>query len=365
MHGSSVMNAATQEIFSAYGPVYWFEPSGSRSIADIGQISGKALLISAVHLIRYTMRSFRQRRRYVAYLSIAVDGWARWRDLVAWAIAGVCAARVVVHVHSAQVGRAFFCHPLAPLSRWLLTRSEVWILHESFLTAELLSQARHVEVIENGISCAAMEHAENLKLSLAPADGPRPVHVVFLANHIREKGPLFVAQAAERVLNKDPEGYRFHFVGAAVDGQVENRLALLASRYRSVVRIRTPTASDKCRLLSQADLLCLPSTYALEGQPLVLLEAACHGTPVAVTDFAALKATAGPTGTVVSEPDDLAAELEAIASLTSDIRWSSRQRTLAHWRRTYSLEAYARRVAAALHWEEPRNQGGRRPSQGP
>jgi glycosyltransferase involved in cell wall biosynthesis len=49
--------------------------------------------------------------------------------------------------------------------------------------------------------------------------------------------------------------------------------------------------SQSMRLLSSADVVCLPSTYASECQPLALIEAMCAARPLVVANTPALRAT--------------------------------------------------------------------------
>lgn len=348
VHGSSVMNRVMHQLLTESASLTWVNSAVASGVSGLGKVTLTAACRSLVPMLRYCLLGAIGLRRHTAYISIAVDGPARFRDAFIWLWSIACAERTIIHVHSGHVEGLVLGRPLRRLSVALTRRSEVWILHSTLAGHEILGSAGAVRILENGVGCNSLNHEERLSVAHAARSSASPTRVVFLSNHFREKGPLIVGAAAAVLMRESPDRYEFLFIGAAVDPAVERELAEFMSEARNHWRLSSPDVDDKCVALGQADLLCMPSRWPLEGQPLVLLEAAAHGTPAVVTDFASLKATAGPTGRTVASVEQLIDTLREHASRGLDWRLAEREEVLTRWRDHYSETAFRCRAMALL-----------------
>lgn len=107
--------------------------------------------------------------------------------------------------------------------------------------------------------------------------------VVYLSNLLPEKGIDAFVRVAGR-LHRDRPGidWRFEIAGAGSAETLERvRADVVAHGIDAVTVVHGPVGPDaRWELLARADVLAFPSRYALEAQPLVVVEAFAAGTPV-------------------------------------------------------------------------------------
>src|SRR5215218_2409244 len=162
---------------------------------------------------------------------------------------------------------------------------------------------RALHVVYNGVEAGASTPAGDARaeLGIAPA-APVVMHVGRLCE---SKGQALLIRAARRVVAERPDA-RFVLVGDDLveGGAYRARLESVAAELGLGAHVLfTGPRADVARLLASADLLALPS--AVEGLPLVVLEAMAAGKPVVAT---AAGGTAelvrdGETGTLVPYAD--------------------------------------------------------------
>lgn len=120
----------------------------------------------------------------------------------------------------------------------------------------------------------------------------RPINLLFLSSLIDSKGyPLFV-EAVEAISQHEDIELNVVLCGRLTGSQFASRFASLldaenwlCDKIESINRslrvkitwIRGAWGEDKKALFEAADIFCLPTTYKVEAQPLVLLEAASQG----------------------------------------------------------------------------------------
>lgn len=186
------------------------------------------------------------------------------------------------------------------------------------------SDPRAIEVLPHGYDAAAfgVERAAGLRAearaALGFADDDRVA--VCVANEIDRKGvPTLIAAAAR---SADP-GLRLLLVGrldAATIQASARRHGLPPERLRIV-----PPQDDVARYYAAADVFALPTLYDAWG--LVIVEALACGCPVITTDRAGAASVveAGRSGTVLSDPHDVAALAAALEHWTEPKNRPERQ----------------------------------------
>lgn len=147
----------------------------------------------------------------------------------------------------------------------------------------------------------------------------------------------------------------------AVDSLQDVRLVLAGEAWPEVqsavddsmgITLTGPVAGTaKATLFAQADVVCLPTRYAFEGQPIALLEAMAVGLPVVATRRAAIEDTVGDAGLYVPE-GDVTAIAEALATLRDnpELRAELGARGRARYEERFTAEAYQERIVAT--WQE-------------
>lgn len=147
---------------------------------------------------------------------------------------------------------------------------------------------------------------------------------------------------------------------SAVDSLEDVQLLLAGEPWPAVVRavgssqhttlMGTAEGAAKAALFARADVVCLPTRYAPEGQPFALLEAMSVGLPVVVTKRAAIEDTVGDAGLYVQE-GDVSAIAAALAALRddADLRRDLGARGHARYQGRFTEEAYRNRVVETWH----------------
>ncbi len=155
-----------------------------------------------------------------------------------------------------------------PASYYAVSRkASVWLSHFDALSRGELSNSIDADVYLSQASTRSFRKELNLP--------PNAFVAAFVGRLVREKGILELARAVELVGDSRPV-----VVLAAGEGPLRTELALFeGDRFHLLGSLNR---ADVAALLSEADVLCLPSRS--EGFATALLEAAACWTPAIVTD---------------------------------------------------------------------------------
>jgi glycosyltransferase involved in cell wall biosynthesis len=136
-----------------------------------------------------------------------------------------------------------------------------------------------------------------------------PLHVVFLGVLFASKGVPELLAAVEK-LDRSGEGAAVHVTvaGPEVEGEVD--IDSWRDRVPRVSFVGEVDADERRRLLQSSHVLCLPTSYPYEGQPLVILEAYAAGCAVVTTDHAGIPDVFTPGQNGIGIP---AGDSEAVA----------------------------------------------------
>jgi glycosyltransferase involved in cell wall biosynthesis len=260
----------------------------SQDTADIGRWRPGKLVVLLGAVVRAIWIRCRTRGPIALYYVPAPGKrGALYRD---WLALGCCRpffSRLILHWHSAGLGE-WLRQRATLIERWLtrlmLGRADLALVLAPELVADAAVLApRRIRVVANGIPSPPVpaERAHH-----AP---PAPYAVLFLGLCSREKG-VFDALAAVRTANARESG-AFRLVVAGAFPNDETRLTFLAaaeSMGAAVHYAGFADATQKAGLLDAADVLCFPTAYPHEAQPLVLLEALAHDLPIIATRWRAI-----------------------------------------------------------------------------
>ena len=175
---------------------------------------------------------------------------------------------------------------------------------------------RKLRLVSNGVDVgrfSRLEHPDRFKAALGlPADARV---VVLIGRLAPEKGHGVLLDAARSLKNRHPRT-RYLFVG---DGPMRDELSGMVQARGLEPWVRwLGFRDDVPQILGMADLLVLPSV-AVEGMPVVILEAMAAGVPVIASDIGGVREMVvdGETGKVVrpGNPVALAQALDDMLSL--------------------------------------------------
>jgi glycosyltransferase involved in cell wall biosynthesis len=209
------------------------------------------------------------------------------RDLPAYA-ASLLGSRIIVHVHGSSIVSMPTWPLLGPIVSWALRRCEIVVPSPHLL--EPLNQLRFDKVYV----------CENFTVSGAggsPDERTADLSVLWNSSIMASKGFYLVADAVEQ-MNRDGIGVKLVVIGEPTGDDVMG-LAEVTARFARLKfqpwfeyhgKVDRPVG---VALLAGADVVCLPSRYKSECQPLALIEAMCAGRALVIADTPALRATVG------------------------------------------------------------------------
>lgn len=139
--------------------------------------------------------------------------------------------------------------------------------------------------------------------------------LVHVSNLAKEKGSIRVVEAFERLREADVD-ITLTLVGVATDRVVQAQIELARSRHPDRLRCLGQASREGVdAALDDADLFVFPTTYRLEAQPMVLLEAMARGVPVLATSRGSISDLLPPDWLLV---DDESLEGRIIEMIGSD-----------------------------------------------
>jgi hypothetical protein len=303
------------------------------------------------------------------------------RDRFAWLVVSVGQSRfsflrdlVPILVGRLALGRARIVIPIhaSLFLRWDKTSFDVrafrFVLGNAGLIAvlgerhkarlvELGVSPKRIEVIVNSCDAEPITREQLKEKVEAPLGPKRPLRLLFLSSLIDTKGYPEYLEAVRRV--SDVEGPE---IEAAVCGQfaaseyaerikdgdaaaawIEEKTAVINRSSRSKARwIRGARGAEKAALLREADIFVLPTRYAVEAQPVALLEAMATGCAIVTTRAGEIGTILDEQCAVLLESTDIDGIASAIHSLSMD---TERRRKLAssalqRFTESYGLEKH-------------------------
>lgn len=244
----------------------------------------------------------------LVHINTSLNAKAYWRDLVYLLVAKLCGARVVYQVHGGSLktfGDRFV--------RWTARLPDVVVVlsraeRDAFRAA---APAQLVEALPNGIDCQPYQ-----RYNRAAPDRETPLRLIYVGRLVPRKGLLESIEAL-RLARGRGVAARLVLAGSGPEEPRLRQYVREAGLTREVSFVGPANGDHKARLLSQADVLLLPS-YS-EGLPYALLEAMAAGVVPVVTPVGAIPdvVTDGEHGLLV-EPRDAQAIADAVAKLAKD-----------------------------------------------
>lgn len=312
----------------------------SRTSADIGGWRvGKilAILDACFHTI---VARFAESCDTLYYVPAPAKRSALYRDWLVMALCRPFFRRLVLHFHNGGLGDWLARDATAlerAITHALLGRAALGIVLADSLRADALAlRARRVAVVSNGITPPATTAIE------------RENFVLFLGAVSIEKGALDLL-AAVRLLRA--RGHSTHVVFA---GPIDSDVRSIIDRARAVDpgicrETGVVHGTAKADLLARCGVVCLPTRYPHEGQPLVALEALAANAPIVATRWRGLPETLPPTVSLVAPGDTISLAAALAATLAVPPRVGAHREFFeAHYTRESHLAMLARALRDAV-----------------
>ena len=275
----------------------------------------------------------------LVHINTSLNAKSYWRDLAYLLVAKICGARVVYQVHGGSL-RTF------KPARWSARLPDVVVVLSS-AERELWRAAapsQLVEALPNGIDCQPYQ-----RYNRALPDLDTPLRLIYIGRLAPAKG-LLESLEALRIARSRGVAARLVLVGSGPEEPRLRQYVRDAGLVRDVTFVGPAHGDAKARLLSQADVLLLPS-YS-EGLPYSLLEAMAAGVVPVVTPVGAIPdvVSEGEHGLIVP-PRDAGAIAVAIERLATDKAAMARMSAACrkHIAGAYSIERVAKDFSE-LYW---------------
>jgi glycosyltransferase involved in cell wall biosynthesis len=222
--------------------------------------------------------------------------------------------RVIVHVHGADIIDLLARRAISPLARAMYSRCELVVPSPHLVDALRDIGSKDVHLCENFATHVDPQTSTDLR----PEDSSALV-VVWNSNVMASKGFFDVAEAVQRARVKGDDVSMVSFGRPLRDqemgvAEVKRRLGgLLGYDWLSYFGPVDQSVVDAST--TRAGVVCLPSRYSSECQPLAIAQAMCAGVEVVVADTPALRASIGDYPASFVPPHDVSAIEEALRRL--------------------------------------------------
>ncbi|MCU1473943.1 glycosyltransferase [Amnibacterium sp.] len=356
VHGSTVMTLRLLETLSGFGRATLVDRRFSRTVDDVGRARPGKLLAVPSLVARVAARvAVRRPGACVFFLTNRPGSFLV--DVVLLELLRVLRVPTALYLHTNGY-------------RELARRGPLW----RAAVGRVLGGADRVVVLGPRMAEDVRPFVAEERIAVianAPGDAPSPsgpvggdedFRLLFLANLLPEKGADAFVRLAERLTADTGRRWRFDIAGAGARDRIAALRAAVedAGVAASVTVHGAVTADERWRLLQDADVLVLPSTYPFEAQPLVVVEALATGTPVVAYDVGGVGdlVVDGETGLLVpvGDEDGLHRAARALAedpALLARCGAGARERYEQH----HSPAAYAAAWRRLLGAPDPRPSG--------
>ena len=279
IHGMSLVNAAVLDLLKSRGvqPTVLNTSPTSLSKSMRVRLSRLPKVLKALGTVGWTGA----RHRGVVYMSVS-GGYGQIYDCLILAAARFASCRVIVHHHSyAYLTKR---KRLTAACMWLVGIDGTHIVlcdDMAQLLRALYASAAKIMVVSNAVFIRAE----------APVAPRAEVRVVgFLGNISPEKGIFEFIEVMKQLAIKAPQSRVRGLIAGKFDTpQIEENIQSALTGCANVKYVGPKYGAEKARFLREIDVLVFPSKYRNEAQPLTILEAMSHGSPVIASDRGCIK----------------------------------------------------------------------------
>ncbi|WP_100486942.1 glycosyltransferase family 4 protein [Sporolactobacillus pectinivorans] len=297
-----------------------------------------------IGIMLHVLRIVRRNPVDIMYLSLSQTRLGLLRDTLLIRLTGKKAGRVVAHLHGNNLRNVLTS--MNPLMEKFVVNAlgsvESGIVLSRKLAFNFMGLPSHIEIIPNGIdsgyfTAKEVESARSQKLH------DSRFHILYLSNLIESKGFAQLILATMDLLNENDQ-VELWLAGQIYDRQLFDKMMheVTAAGYDSkIVYLGTVTGAKKKQLLSDADVMVLPTKYPVEGQPISIIEGMASGLPIISSVQGAIPELIEGNGVALKEISR-ASLAAAIKQLMTDRdlyrRFSINSRQ--HFLRHYTLDHY-------------------------
>jgi len=226
----------------------------------------------------------------VIYLTISQSIAGNIKDILTYIICYKRLQKMVIHLHGGGIKKVLFdkYKLVFVLNRFFIQRlGGVVVLGKSlFSVFDVMISHEKMHCVSNFAEDYIFLEEEKIR---GKYEQPSPLSVLFLSNLISGKGYDDLAKAYKMLDVSFQAKIRIDFAGGFESRYDEEAFLNSIQDINGICYHGVVDAGNKARLLHEAHVLCLPTSYQYEGQPIAILEAYAAGCAVITTDQGGIK----------------------------------------------------------------------------
>lgn len=284
VHGSSIYlsNLLDSKVKDEF-EIFHHDISDHRDIKNLSKLDIINIKL-ALKSISGMRKIIRDKKPDIVYIPVASNFLPYLRDgLMILTASAFSNAKIVIHLHEGNYFNEVFYKNSLPPVKWFIRHSlskvNTAIVFSEKLKENFEGKVKNITAFMNG-------------LDLIPADPLNKIHkesddrfiLGFCSNHYESKGILDILRSSPAILKIFPKT-EFHFAGAWPDDErsTQQRSEEIINKNGIKNKIKfhgVVSGTAKENFFNNTDILLLPTYYAHEGCPLVIIEAFAKGIPV-------------------------------------------------------------------------------------
>ena len=242
-------------------------------------------------VLSFVLAVFRKRKSCdLIYFTVSESYSGNLKDLLIYCACWPHLSRTIIHLHGGAGMRII----MQSGPRWLRSANEFFLKR---LAGVIVLGPAHRDIFEGAVAKDriytvpnfAEEHvfarSEAIDAKFATTE---PLKILFLSNFLPGKGHIELLDAVARLNDDDRLRVSISFAGRFQSADEERDFLRRIERMPNVRYCGVVAGEEKRKLLAEAHVLCLPTYYAYEGQPIAILEGYAAGCAVITTNHSGI-----------------------------------------------------------------------------
>lgn len=283
------------------------------------------------------------------YISISQTKLGLLRDAIIIMIRKVKKDKIIAHLHGNNLKKTIDRSNILYrfIFKMALKKVDLGLTLSEALMFNYLNLPKNLDYINNFVDSSLLISNEEFKQKTSSFSNKScEITVTFLSNLISEKGYREVFEAVQLYnnLNKDKK-IKLKFAGKPISTNTDHYIEM-CKKFDWFEYIGIVEGESKKNLLINSHVICLPSYYEIEAQPIVLIEALATGNIIISTDRAAIPNILGDDNFIVEERSAKAIlnALEKITNLSPDEYEKTLSTNKSRFLKYYSKDIYEEKI---------------------
>lgn len=306
--------------------------------------AGKFQLLKVIQDLKI-LHLVKKQKNDISYISISQTKLGLLRDLLIIYFASKTSKKIITHLHGNNLGNTIDNFPvlLNRFKKSILRKVDIGIVLGDNLKNNYRNLVEDVRIVHNGVPEDFISD-DDFDFATNSRKNKDVVQVLYLSNLIESKGFLILSKAISNLVKK---GYKVKLVLAGAIHDNENYEELLKlikeNNLENYITYRGLIVGDeKKQLLLESDIMVLPTSYKIEGQPLSLIEGMAAGLPIISTDIGCIGEMVKNNGILIDDNPTITKVENALTILLENNigRYKSSLESRLLYKKNYTLSNY-------------------------